>query len=189
MPTVVKLPALAKHLDLEPTSLKDLLASGALPREELQTGRGDYDLDKSRVYYIRRLRARAIGRPSSTDGGGETQASTKIELTKQQAERYRIENDRSKGKLVEIEAVGQFVERQYATLRASLLAMPGKLAAKLVGLKRGQINAAITDEINEALAELHAPSSIADLNGHGGAGEETSAGASGAEAQSENDDD
>ena len=62
-----------------------------------------------------------------------------------------------RGELVEIEDVGAEVERDYATVRTRLMAMPGKLAAKLVGLDLHAIRLAILDEITEALTELNAP--------------------------------
>lgn len=58
---------------------------------------------------------------------------------------------------VRVEDVGAEVERAYAVVRGRLLAIPGKLAAKLVGLDRTAIDLALFNEISEALSELHAP--------------------------------
>ena len=66
------------------------------------------------------------------------------------------------GKLVEIEAVAILVEREYSVVRERLLAIPGKLAAKLVGLDRAEIDAALFAEVSEALNELHDPGDRTD---------------------------
>lgn len=65
--------------------------------------------------------------------------------------------DLRRGELVEIEEVGKELEREFSIVRGRLLAIPGKLAAKLVGLPVSAIRLAIEDEISEALSELHAP--------------------------------
>jgi phage terminase Nu1 subunit (DNA packaging protein) len=69
----------------------------------------------------------------------------------------RQEYEVSQGKLVEIEAVAVQVESEYAVVRERLLGVPGKLAAKLVGLERAEIDAALFAEVSEALNELHDP--------------------------------
>jgi hypothetical protein len=69
----------------------------------------------------------------------------------------RQEYEVGQGKLVEIEAVAVQVEREYAVVRERLLAIPGKLASKLVGLERAEIDAALFAEVSEALNELHDP--------------------------------
>ncbi len=66
---------------------------------------------------------------------------------------------------VRIEAVAAQVEREYATVRERLLAIPGKIAAKLVGADRATIDAEIRREITEALHELHDPAGVAERGG------------------------
>lgn len=61
-----------------------------------------------------------------------------------------------------VEDVGKQVEREYSVVRERLLAIPGKLAAKLVGLDRAAIDLALFTEISEALSELHGPASDGD---------------------------
>lgn len=58
---------------------------------------------------------------------------------------------------VRVEDVGKAVEREYSVVRERLLAIPGKLAAKLVDRDRVEIELALFEEISEALNELHAP--------------------------------
>ena len=70
---------------------------------------------------------------------------------------------------VRVEDVGKQVEREYAVVRERLLAIPGKLAAKLVGLTRDEINLVLFNEISEALSELHGPASDGD-GGNGSSG-------------------
>lgn len=69
------------------------------------------------------------------------------------------------GRLVEIEAVGREVEREYTIVRERLLTIPGKIAASLVGCDRAAIELRLRDEIAEALAELHEPGKSGDGGG------------------------
>lgn len=85
----------------------------------------------------------------------------------------------AEGKLVEIDAVGLFMEKDYSIVRERLLGIPGKIAAYLVGLDRAEIDRRLSEEISEALSELHDPDSFA---GSPAAREPDSAGATGAPA-------
>ena len=58
---------------------------------------------------------------------------------------------------VRVEDVGKAVEQDYSVVRERMLAIPGKLSAKLVGLDRVAIDLVLFNEISEALSELHAP--------------------------------
>ena len=69
----------------------------------------------------------------------------------------RHEYEIAMGEWVRIEAVGRQVEQEYAVVRERLLAIPGKLAAKLVGLDRTAIDLALFTEVSDALRELHGP--------------------------------
>jgi hypothetical protein len=75
---------------------------------------------------------------------------------------------------VRIEDVGAQVEQEYATVRERLLTIPGKIADRLVGKDRGEIEATLRQEITEALHELHDPAGLLDRAsalGKAGAGE------------------
>ncbi|AWN43156.1 hypothetical protein [Methylobacterium durans] len=93
----------------------------------------------------------------------EAQRVKEIYLALLRRQEYEVEQ----GKLVQIEAVAAQVEREYAVVRERLLAIPGKLASKLVGLDRAEIDAALLAEVSEALNELHDPGDGA--GGMGGA--------------------
>lgn len=56
---------------------------------------------------------------------------------------------------VRVEEAGRQVEQAFAVVRDRVLAMPGKLAAALVGLGRAEIEDKIRTEVCEALAVLH----------------------------------
>lgn len=71
----------------------------------------------------------------------------------------------SNGEWVRVEDVGKTVEREYSVVRERLLAIPGKLAAKLVDRDRTAIELALFEEISEALSELHDPDSSGDPAG------------------------
>jgi hypothetical protein len=70
--------------------------------------------------------------------------------------------DVATGQLVDIEEVALQVEAEYAIVRERLMTIPGKLAARLVGLDRAAIEEALLEEISEALSELHEPGAGAD---------------------------
>ena len=87
------------------------------------------------------------------------------------------EHEQETGKLVPIEDVALQVEKEYGLVRERLLTIPGKLAAQLVGRDQAQIEAALLEEVTEALNELHDPAgAAADRSrspaGAAGAGEE-----------------
>ena len=60
-------------------------------------------------------------------------------------------------KLVPIEDVVALVEADYSVVRERLLGIPGKIGSSLVGLDQAAIEAAVHEEISEALRELHEP--------------------------------
>lgn len=85
------------------------------------------------------------------------------------ARRQRRADALEDGRLVEIDAVATLVEAEYSVVRNRLLAIPGKVAAHLVGLTVERIIAALQEEIAEALHELHDPAGLADrARGPGG---------------------
>ena len=84
-----------------------------------------------------------------------------------------------KAEFVAIEEVGTEVEREYASVRANLTAMPGELAADLEGQDAGTIEELLAGAVAEILEELALDSEFA-------VEEETIEGADdGAEAESE----
>lgn len=88
----------------------------------------------------------------------EAQRVKEIYLALLRRQEYEVEQ----GRLVQIEAIAILVEREYSVVRERLLAIPGKLAAKLVGLDRAEIDAALFAEVSEALNELHDPADRPD---------------------------
>lgn len=109
---------------------------------------------------------------STPEGQAMTQGLThadaarvkEIALARRQMQAF----EREQGKLVDIETVARLVEQEYAVVRERLLAIPGKLAAKLVDRTRSEIEAALQEEVTEALDELHDP----DFDGGGQSGAE-----------------
>lgn len=110
---------------------------------------------------------------STPEGQAMTQGLThadaarvkEIALARRQMQAF----EREQGKLVDIETVARLVEQEYAVVRERLLAIPGKMAAKLVDRTRSEIEAALQEEVTEALDELHDP----DFDGGGKSGTET----------------
>jgi hypothetical protein len=83
----------------------------------------------------------------------EAQRVKEVYLALLRKQEFEIEQ----GELVEIEAVGREVEREYSMVRERLLTIPGKVSASLAGCDRAVIESKLLDEITEALAELHEP--------------------------------
>ena len=87
---------LAAYLDLSQQAVSKLKTAGVLPSP---TGRGSYDLDVSRVAYIRHLRAGAAGRGGGRDDSLEAQ---RARLAAAQAEAQERKNAHDRGELVRL---------------------------------------------------------------------------------------
>lgn len=76
----------------------------------------------------------------------------KLEL---ECEALQLKIDESSGKLVEVESVGEEVDKVFSSIRQKLLTIPAKLAVRLTGKKTSsQIQKIITKEIHGVLNEL-----------------------------------
>ena len=89
--------ALAAHLDLTDRSIRELTAAGVLER-----GAQGYELEASRVAYIRHLRERAAGRRSDERGpdGPLDLVAERARLAKAQADQTELKNAELRGELV-----------------------------------------------------------------------------------------
>lgn len=107
-------------------------------------------------------------RPPDGDGEGKTTYNEAAATEKHyKAQLARIEYEERIGALVPIVNVSQEVEREYARVRARLLAIPSKLAPDValtddVAACRSLIEAAITDALNELAADAAADEAAND---------------------------
>ncbi len=72
------------------------------------------------------------------------------------AREQAIENDRVRGALIEIEAIGKAVGEEYAIVRALCTSMPGEIAPELEGLPAIEIQERLAAKISEILTALSA---------------------------------
>ncbi|MGD9766864.1 MAG: hypothetical protein AB7U62_04400 [Pseudolabrys sp.] len=145
----------AQHIDLGERRFRELIEAGVFERRPA----GQYDLDTVRIAYIRHLREVAAGRGADNDA---RLSDARVLLTLEQRENIALKNAAVRGDVVSVEEVGKQVERVFTVVRERLLAIPGKIADALVGGERVDIETRLTDEISEALDELHDPVGIAD---------------------------
>lgn len=158
----------ATHLYMSTESFRVLLDSGAVTKRD----RGEYELEEVRREYILYMRSIAKGRGAGDGAIGLTEERAKLA----QAQRIGVEmkNAETAKELVRIELVGRQVEECFSNVRGRLVTIPGKLAAALVGKDRAAIEDRLGQELNEILAELYDPDTIArrilsDDDGDGGA--------------------
>src|SRR4051794_36752831 len=119
--------AAARHLFLSINRFRQLQREGVLPRATS----GDWTLDTIRRRYIENLRlAKGNHLPPGSSASTE-RLDLDVErarLAKEQADRTAMENERLRGKLVDVEAVKRLIERLVGAANARLGAIPAKLA-------------------------------------------------------------
>ena len=136
--------ALADHLDLTATRIKQLEAQGVFERQ----GRS-YNLDACRVAYLRWLRSRVPGGGASKDLNAE-----RARLTAAQAEKTEIDLAERRGELLPVDSVASLWTRVLTDTKTKLLSLPSKLAPQVIGKSREEARAKIEHAIHEALRTL-----------------------------------
>ncbi|MFE3837908.1 DNA packaging protein [Pseudogemmobacter sonorensis] len=111
-----------------------------------------YDLEGTVRNYCASLRAAAAGR-AGADGDGFTLAGQRARLAKAQAEAQEMKNLAQRGELVSAAEVERAWADTLRNLRSQLLAVPGRIRARL-GHLTATDTAVIDREIRDALAEL-----------------------------------
>lgn len=141
---------IADHLDLSVTRVQSLL-------QDLQIDYRTSSLDEIRVAYIQYLRGLATGRHKSASAEPSDLQEERARLTKWQADLAELNYRRKLGELVEVVEVQAVVEREYAMTRTKLLALPAKLAPRLLGLDDPNVAQRIVQtDITEVCSELSA---------------------------------
>lgn len=124
---------LAAHLDLTKTRIRQLVEEKVLKRRN----DGSFDLDQSRVSYIRWLR--------SADRRAVKSASAS-RVQDARARQLEIENARRDGELCEVDEAIAFVDEVIGPLKAELLGFAARVTRDL------ELRQKIDDEITRILA-------------------------------------
>ena len=139
--------ALAAHLDLSVAAIAKLAKDGVIVRLD----RGAYDMDASRINYIRHLRATAAGR------GGvdavESLSQERARLAKEQADGHAIKNAALRGEMVSVADVDATWSGIMSDVRAGILAIQSRVQQRVMSLTASDV-AAIDAELREVLTAL-----------------------------------
>ena len=137
----------AEHLDMTPRQLKNLIDDGVLP----QSQRGGIDLDIYRVAYIRHQRSQLHGRKKSN----ATIDEERKRLISGQADKVELEVDQMSGELIPAEDVNTRWMDKVMSARATMLALPSKLAPVVMSASTiREVEDFAREEIYRALREL-----------------------------------
>ena len=111
---------------------------------------------------VERVEASKPGKVAPRSSSASSPASVALLLNKAKADKERslaelkkLELEKERGLLIPLADVRADAEAVAAQLRTQLFALAPRLAPRLEGLKAGEIEAMITDEINNVLKALH----------------------------------
>jgi hypothetical protein len=139
--------AIATLLNLTPRWVRQLAKEGVIPKPE----RGKYDLTGAVQGYVKYLQARADGRGVE----GQDVHAARARLVQARARRAEIECDALARSLLPFDEVVTAWQQLVAAFRARCLALPSKMAPRLVMMSETrEIQNALTAAVREALEEL-----------------------------------
>lgn len=140
----------ARHVDLSERRFSELLDAGVIERQD----RGNYDLEKVRVAYIRYLRMRALG--SSEKTGSELErAADEARLAKAKADKAEMEAAEMRGELIPSDQVAEAFHGAIVIMKTRLNGIPARAAPVAYSAPSvSAAEAAIRREVDEALGEL-----------------------------------
>ncbi len=116
-------------------------------------GRGEWDLQDCTARYLTHLRGIAAGRRD--EGGTLDLAAERALLARAQREHQAMRNAVLRGELLPRAEVTAAVRTAFGHCRARLLALPSKVAPRIVGLgAAAEVQEVIKGFVYEALAEL-----------------------------------
>lgn len=140
----------AQIVGLTVRRIQQLSAEGLIPK----TDKGKYDIAAAFPAYINHVKAQ---NSNSAETGYERHRARKMRAMAESAE---IDLRKKKGELVEIEAIASQVKDEYVYVRQKLLGIPSKAALQLSSITDPvQIQAKLSDLINDALSDLKADQS------------------------------
>ena len=137
---------MAGILGISPTTLDRYVQAGC-PVLEKGSGRREYRFNSAEV--IRWVLAR-----EASPGRGQTDDSRR-RYTLAAAELKEFQLAEKRGSMISVEDVAPIVADELANVRSRLLAIPDRVASKIVGMTDpAAIEAALRDEVIAALSEL-----------------------------------
>ena len=146
-PRILGISAIAARLKLTPRRIQQLVAEG-MPR----ISRGKYDLDQALDWYIARLERQLAG---ETDEDGETTYNKERSRDRAAAADLKeLKIAQQRRELVAVSDVEKELTDLVITVKASVLAVPPRLAPKLVGLEALAVQGALEEELKQALTKL-----------------------------------
>lgn len=117
-----------------------------------------YSAKSNLIQYDTRLALPLLYARDSNVGLERKIEEEKLRYDTARADKMELEVKKRRDQLVEIETVGQDVDKEYAAVRSALLAIPSKLALDLATITEpAVIKKELEDSINEALSELSNP--------------------------------
>ncbi len=142
------------------TTLDDWVGRGC-PVHEPSPKRGvPAKFDTAAVFGWRLATVVARADPANLDAGRE-----RARLFKEQADAQELRNQKARGEVVDIHAVGEAVTDSFLIVRSHVLAMPTKLAPRLEGKDLAQRFAIITQHCHETLTELSETEVVVKVSG------------------------
>ena len=130
---------------------------GELVKEGMpKDARGQYDLGKCMLWYIRYLQAALKRRNGSEipDDQGRTEQRERLRLLSAEAELKELELARERGELMALPDLEKMMTDLVITTKARILAVSPRVAAQLVGQDRLAIEAELDKELKSALSYL-----------------------------------
>lgn len=144
---------LARVFDVKTSRIRQLTADGIVKKES----RGNYLLFESIKNYITLLKVKQLSNKSVNE------IPTDLNLAEEKARHEYIKRQISeirlaliRGQVHKSEDVSAVMTDMFTKFKSKMTAMPTKLAKKLEGKNRVQIQQILDDEINQALTELAA---------------------------------
>lgn len=140
---------IAKLLLLSDRRVQQLTSEGVLPRAE----RGRYELAAVVQAYVRFLRDRAL--PGSSEAAADDFHKARARRTAAEASLAEMRAAEAQGELIPADDVRAVLVSVVARVRAKLLALPTKLAARMLGVQSSSdAEALIRAGVHDALSEL-----------------------------------
>ena len=144
----VNVETVAKAMNVTPRRVQQLVKEG-MPKG---AARGEYDLGACLIWYVRYLQA-ALER--GAQGAAGVSAEERNRLSRAQAERAELELSARRGAVVDRGRMERAMAAVLVTVRESLLAIPDRLAASLVGsTDEARVRQSIDLEVRNSLQSL-----------------------------------
>ena len=138
---------LAKLFNLTERRIQQMARDGIIPKPE----KGKYDLIGCTRAYIKYLQDRATGR----DIEPQDAYLERARLLKAQADKVELEVKTLNGEYVARDEIDLHLSGMVVSMRATLLAMPSRLALRIMNLRTyPEIEACLKDHVYEALTEI-----------------------------------